>query len=193
MPHRRFLALALLACAPAALADVKTDVLAAHEAMVKAGKFRMVGTTSSGKDTQEMWSEVHWPDRFHSRTAGSEFIMVPGKTWMKQGGQWMAMPMDMSAMVKSMTPQAIRDTFANMQNEKDLGETTLDGRKVRVYEYDTSATIMGIKADSHVKVYIDPATHLMVKQEVDGSAAGQKSRTVQTYEYDDTISIDPPL
>ena len=192
MTFRSLAALVLVACAPAALADVKSDVMAAHDAMVKAAKFRMVGTTTSGGETQEMWSEVHWPDRFHARNAGGEFIVIPGQTWMKQGGEWMQMPMDMSAMVKGMTPTAVSDMFANMKNEKDLGEQTLDGRKVRVYEYDTSTSVMGIKAESHVKLWIDPATNLIVKQEVDGSAAGHTSKTVQTYEYDDAISIDPP-
>ena len=192
MSFRNLAALALIAFAPATFADVKSDVLASHEAMLKAGKFRMVGTTTSGKDTQQMWSEVQWPDRFHARNAGGEFIMIPGKTYMKQGGQWMVMPMDMGAMVKSFSPGAIRESFDNMANAKDLGEQELDGKTVRVYEYDTSATIMGIEAESHVKLYIDPGTKLVVRQEADSTAMGQKSRTVQDYEYDDSISIEAP-
>ena len=191
---RNLAAFALLACAPAAWADVKADVMAAHDAMVKAGKFRMVGTVTSKHGTQELWSEVHWPDRFHARNAGGEFILLPGKTWMKQpGGEWMAMPMDMGAMVKNLTPAAIREQFENMTNEKELGESRLGNRTVRGYEYDTSAKVMGIEAKSHVKVWIDPQTNLVLKQEVDGEAMGQQSKTVQTFAYDDSISIDPPL
>lgn len=194
MMLRSFAALALLACAPAAFADVKADVMAAHEAMVEAGKFRTVGTVTSKDGTQELWSEVHWPDRFHARNAGGEFIMLPGQTWMKQpGGEWMAMPMDMGAMVKSFTPDAIREAYENMTNEKELGESRLGDKTVRGYEYDTTATIMGIKATSHVKVWVDTATDLVIKQEIDGEAMGQKSRTVQTYAYDPAISIDPPI
>jgi hypothetical protein len=193
MMLRSLAALALVAFAPVVFADVKSDVLAAHEAMVKAGKFRTIGTTTSGKDSQEFWSEAEWPDRFHARNAGGEFIMLPGKTYMKQGGQWMVMPMDMSAMVKSFTPSAIREQFDNMRNAKDLGEMEINGRTLHGYEYDTSATIMGIKAESHVKLWIDPDSHLVIKQEADSSAMGQKSHTVQTYEYDDTISIKAPM
>ena len=193
MSFRSLAALALLAFAPATFADVKSDVLASHEAMLKAGKFRMVGTTTSGKDTQEIWSEIVWPDRVHARNAGGEFIVLPGKTWMKQGGEWMLMPMDMSAMMKAFSPGAIRESFDNMKNAKDLGEQELDGKTARVYEYDTSASVMGIKAESHVKVYIDPETKLVVRQEADSTAMGQKSKTVQDYQYDASISIDPPI
>ena len=186
-------ALFLLAFAPFAAADVKSDLVASHDAMVKAGKFRMTGYTDSNGKRDELWSEVHWPDRFHARNAGGEFILVPGKTWMKQGGQWMAMPMDMSAMAKSYGPEAMRQMFDNMTNAKDLGESTLEGRKVRGYEYDTFVTMMGFKAESHVKVWIDADTKVVVRQESDTSAGGQQSKVVQEYEYDSSISIDPPM
>jgi len=189
----RTLPFALAFVATFAFADVKTDLLAAHEAMVEAGKFRTKGTSTTKDGTQELWSEVQWPDRFHARNAGGEFIMIPGKSYMKQGGRWMAVPMDMSAMVKNLTPDAIRQSYANITNEKDHGESTLDGATVHVYEYDTSATIMGIKADSHVKVWIDTDTGRVVKQEVEGSAAGMKSKTVQTYDYDPSIEVKAPL
>src|SRR5688572_7382006 len=193
MFFRAIAATALLAFAPFAAADVKSDMLASHEAMVKAGKFRMVGTAKTDKGTDNLWSEVQWPDRFHSRNQAGEYILLPGKSYMKQGGQWIAMPMDMSAMVQSLSPVAVRQTFDNMTNAKELGESEIGGKKVKGYEYDTFATIMGIKATSHVKVWIDPETKLVVRQETDNKAAGQTSKVVQDYEYDTSISIDPPM
>ena len=186
-------AAALLAFAPFAAADVKSEMLASHEAMVKAAKFRMVGTAKTDKGTDTLWSEVHWPDRFHTKNQGGEYILMPGKTYMKQGGQWIALPMDMSAMVKSLSPEAVRQTFDNMTNAKELGESEIGGRKVKGYEYDTFATIMGIRAESHVRVFIDPETKLVVRQETDNKAAGQTSQVAQDYEYDASISIEPPL
>ena len=183
-----------VAFAPAvAMADVKSEMMAAHEAMVDAGKFRMTGTVTTKGETVPLWSEVQWPDRFHARNPGGEFIVVPGGTYMKQGGQWMKMPMDMSAMIQSMTPGAIRQQFENMTNAKALGEKTIDGETLLGYEYDTSATMMGIKAESHVVAWVDPDTKRIVRQEVEGKAMGQTSKTVQVYEYDDSISIDPPM
>ena len=190
---RAVTATALLAFASFAAADVKSDLLASHEAMVKAAKFRMVGTVETDKGNDPLWSEVHWPDRFHTKNQGGEYILVPGKTWMKQGGQWMALPMDMSAMVKSLSPDAVRQTFDNMTNGKELGESEIAGRKVKGYEYDTFATIMGIRAESHVKVWVDPETKLVVRQETANKAAGQTSKVVQDYEYDASISVDPPM
>lgn len=185
--------IAWLAFAPFAAADVKADLLASHEAMMKAGKFRMTGYTETKGKRDELWTEVHWPDRYHARNAGGEFILLPGKTYMKQGGQWMAMPMDMSAMASSFAPEAMHQMFDNMTNAKDLGETTLEGRTVRAYEYDTFVTMMGFKAQSHVKVYIDPETNLVVRQESDTEAGRQQSKVVQEYEYDPSISIDAPM
>lgn len=194
MSFHRFALAALLAFAPVvASADVKSEMMAAHAAMVEAGKFRMTGTVTSKEGTVPLWSEVQWPDRFHARNPGGEFIVLPGATYMKQGGQWMKMPMDMSAMIQSMTPGAIRQQFENMTNAKSLGEKTIDGETLVGYEYDTSATMMGIKAESHVQVWIDPDTKRIVRQTVDGKAMGQTSKTEQVYEYDDSISIDAPM
>ena len=187
-----FLATALLA-APSARGDAKADILASHEAMVKFGKYRATGTVQSDKGTQQMSSIVVWPDRFHVNNAGQEFIIVPGATYMKQGGQWQKLPMDMSQMVKSMTPDALRQGYDNMTNVKDLGSETIDGRETRVYEYDTRATIMGIEATSHVKAWIDADSHLPVKQVVTGTAMGMTSTTDQRYEFDSAIEVDAPL
>lgn len=188
---RTLLALLFLAFSGSAFADAKADIVAANQKLMEKSKFRMTGTTTSGGKTMNMWAEVDWPDRYHMRTDDVEFIILPGKTWMKQGGQWQALPMDMSAMVKSMSPEAVKQAEANMANVKEVGSETINGKSTTAYEYDTSMKMMGITATSHVKVYIDGDGYI-VRQESTGEAAGQNSTTVHDYEYDESIDITAP-
>lgn len=111
---------------------------------------------------------------------------------MNQGGQWTKMPMNMAGMVKQLTPDAIKQSYDNMANVQQLADAEVDGEATKVYEYDTSATIMGIKADSHVKLYVAKSNGLILRQDVDGKAMGIASQTISTYDYDPSINITAP-
>ena len=184
-------AAALLLAAPAH-ADPKADILAAHEAMMAKGKFRTETRSISSGETTVSTNEVQWPDRFHMKSKDMEMIILPEGTWMNQGGQWMKMPMNMAGMVKQLTPDAIKQSYDNMTNVQQLDDAEVEGEAVHVYEYDTTATIMGIKADSHVKLYVGKSSGLILRQDVDGKAMGVGSQTISTYTYDPDINIQAP-
>lgn len=190
---RAFLFLLATLVAGPAFADAKSDILASHKAMMEVGKFRIEGTTESRSGNVTTWAEIQWPDRYHIRNQGMEVIVLPGRTYMKQGAQWQPFPMDMSAMIKAMSPQAMKQGLDSMSNIRELGEQTIDGKVAKGYEYDSTVTMMGVTAKSHVRMWIDASTNLPLRQEIDGEAAGMKSKTVQTYTFDPAISIDAPI
>jgi outer membrane lipoprotein-sorting protein len=195
---RRFAAAVLLALAVAtpALADPKADIMAAHAKMLEKGKFRMTGTSVAGDQTTRMDSVVVWPDRYHMKMDGAggptEIIVIPGETWMNQGGSWMKLPMDMSAMIQSMTPEAMRKSFEGMTNVRELGSESIDGRDAVGYAYDSKVEMMGITSTSSVRLWVDEDTGLPLRQEVDGEAMGVKSRTVQDYVFDPAVEVRAP-
>lgn len=175
------------------LADAKEQILATYQAMVKVAKFRISGTSTSKRGSAQIEQKVVWPDRFHVKTQGTEIIIVPGGTYMKQGAQWMRFPADMTQMVKQLTPEAMKQGYDNMTNIKDLGEQDLDGKTAHVYEYDTQATIAGITAKSHVKLWIDVDSNLPLRQETAGEAMGMSSTTIANYTFDPSLQVEAPL
>jgi hypothetical protein len=194
LPIRTIVFVCALVVASIAQGGAKEEILASHAAMVKFGKFHSEGTVTAKDGTvTKTWSNVVWPDRFHVRNAGQEFIIVPGKTYMKQGEQWLPFPMDMSQLVRSLSPEALRQGYEAMTNVKDLGESERNGKSVHGYEYDTQLTIMGVTAKSHVKLWIDADTKLPVHQEADGEALGQRARTAIDYTFDEGIEVEPPM
>jgi outer membrane lipoprotein-sorting protein len=195
---RRFAVAALLALAAATPvhADPKADIMAAHGKMMEKGRFRMTGTSVAGDQTTRMESAVVWPDRYHMKMDGAgginEIIVIPGETWMKQGGSWMKLPMDMSAMIQSLTPEAMRKSFEGMTNVRELGSESIGGRDAVGYAYDSKVEIMGITSTSSVRLWVDEDTGLPLRQEIDGKAMGVSSKTVQDYVFDPAVEVRAP-
>jgi hypothetical protein len=179
-----------------AVADPRADVVAAFEAMLaKGGYSAVVEGTAGGKPTRTEL-RVLWPDRYHikSDNAGTktEMIILPGASYMNNGGNWMKLPMDMSAMSRAYSPEIMRKGLEGMSNVVDLGSEDLDGIDARVYAYDSKVTVMNITSTSKVKVWVDADTGLIVRHDSDGQAAGMHSKTVARYNYD-KVEIKAPL
>lgn len=175
-------------------AAVRAALEKSYAAMLAKGKFRVDSTTAMKGGDQKSVIEVIWPDRFRIRslTQGTEFVAVPEGTWMNHGGSWMQMPMDMSMMTKAFTAETMREGLASIANAEVLAAEEVGGRKARVYAYDQSGEIMGIRSESRVKTWIDDANDLVLRMEVDGTAMGQTSRTTNLYDWAADISIDAP-
>lgn len=174
------------------VAEVRTLLDQSFKAMQSAGSFRATSESDQDGKSVKVTNEMIWPDRFHITTGAQEFIFVPGGTWMKQGNSWSKLPMNMSQMAQSLSPDAMRQSLANLTNARILGEEKVDGHDAIVIEYDTSATVMGIATRSHVKAWIDAKSRLPLKQEASGTAMGRKSDSVTTYEFIPGLRIEAP-
>jgi hypothetical protein len=87
---KRFLcALALFAFAAApALADPKSDVMAAMVNLQKAGTYHI---TFNGKNNQTMNADFALPAKMHMVSPQMEMIKIDQTVWIKVGGQWRQM------------------------------------------------------------------------------------------------------
>ena len=133
-------------------------------------------------------------NRLHNRiTDQMEAIILPGKSYIKQGGNWQLMPVDISQMVTGFRAEMMKNSIANTTNVKELGPSEINGHKVKGYEYDSTATVMGQSSSAHCKMWLDVDTGLPVRQEVDGSAMGHKSHTIQDYDFTSPVKIEAPI
>jgi hypothetical protein len=86
---RLLCALALFAFAAApALADPKSDVLAAMANLQKAGTYHI---TFNGKNNQTMNADFALPAKMHVVSPQMEMIKIDQTVWIKVGGQWRQM------------------------------------------------------------------------------------------------------
>lgn len=174
----------------AAVRKVLGDSFAAMEA---AKSFRSTTAAEESGVKSTVQNDTIWPDRFHTRNGAQEFVFVPGASYIKQGGTWSQLPVDMSEMVRSLSPDAMKQSLANLSNARLLGEEQIKGRTAIVVEYDTHARVMGIDTKSHVKAWIDAKTRLPIQQQAEGTAMGRRSKAFTIYDFVSDLRIEAPL
>ncbi len=185
------LAAALAASSVAAHADCKSELEAIMQAHLKAGPYHTSMEMVANGKTRKIEADVILPSSFHMRMPEMETIMVKQGTWMKMNGKWMAMPAAMSAMTGNMMQDAMAQGMKGASNFTCGTTAEFDGQSHPLYEFDTSASAMGVKATSHVKLF-DGANNLPAGMIIEGSAMGVQSVTTQHIKYDPSITINPP-
>ena len=144
-----------LALPSIALADAREELIAAfgkafdHEAY----RIEIESPSQGGVDAQV---DVQMPDRFHMRSAEGEFIIHPQGTWTKHGGQWMKMPMDMSAMVAAYAQPSREEAEADLAEVERIGEEEVRGCPSTLYRYrnDDGSAIAAVCRDTGYPVRI---------------------------------------
>lgn len=190
---RNFSYLILIFSLLAHASNVKNDIAAAMRAQVSPGlKYRSISTLTSEGKTQKIIAEVIFPDRFHLQLPEMECIIVPQGTWMKRrGAGWTKLPMDMNALIKQYTPEAIEEAVKGIGDVQYLGEEQVHGGSAKSYSYNFNSAVMGINSKGSTKVWISENGRV-VHSEVNVNAAGRNSKVVQDIEYDDGIQIAAP-
>lgn len=184
---------------PAPVGSPQDAVVAALQALLQAGPYRTKTTIVAGSDTINLVGEMIPPDKLHTRmTSGSfesETIVIGDAVWSKRDGAWSVLPVSGKEMLQSAFPAlAVDQLIGTISNAGSAGTETVDGEPTNVYTY-TSTTDLGAGSQviSAVKLWVSARRGVPVKQEVVGEAGGVQSTTVQTIEYDPTITIAAPM
>ena len=189
--HRFSLALALVpVLAGPAFADCLDELKSVADRHKTAGAYRVEMKMTGGENPTTITAEVVLPDRFRMTMPQGQAVIVGDKSWMNMGGRWMEIP-GMGGAITGMTRQA-ELVSADSALNVTCSDADVEGRSLRLIEFDASGKPMGIDATSHVKLYLDPSTGLPAIQQIDGEAAGMKSSIVQTITFDPSIVIEPP-
>jgi len=187
-----FFATALtVALTAVAHADCKSDLESIMQAHLKAGPYHTKMEMVAGGKTRTIETDVILPSSFHMKMPEMETIMLKQGTWMKMGGTWKAMPAAMSAISGNMIQDAMAQGMKGASNFQCGTSAEFDGQSYPLYEFDSAASAMGIKATSHIKLFKGP-NGLPVGMIVAGEALGVKSLTTQHIKYDPAITINPP-
>ena len=164
-----------------------------------AGAYRVKTVLESAQGKMEMTSEVIPPDQMRvvmdMGEQTQEMVFIGEKGWMKMGGDWTESSIQGSA-IMSQIGTLNEKMLEAMSDFAEAGSETVDGVESRVFTYKVELSGEGDAAmavKSSVKLYVDVARGLPIKQEVEGEAMGVKSTSVQMIEYDSSIQIEAPV
>ena len=188
-------ALLLLATASVAHADPKAEVFAAWDAMIAAKSYRATIETTANDQTFKQTVEMIIPERMRMTGGpGGDFVITPEGAWIKIPGQeWTDAPPGTAAMSKQfMSPEFVEKAKTSVKSVKALGEESVGGQAAKAYQIEQVMTMMGIESESSTKLFVDVKTGRPIRQEVDATAMGRSSRTVQNIEYVADLQIVAP-
>jgi hypothetical protein len=80
-----------------------------------------------------------------------------------------------------------------INNAQAAGTEEVEGIEANVYTYDSVFENSGQTIEGSGKIWIDPANGLPLKLESEAEVQGVSSTTTQEIEYDDSITIEPPV
>ena len=167
-----------LALPALAFADARQELISAFGKAFDHEAYR-IEVDSPGQRGGQAQIDVQLPDRFHMRSAEGEFIIHPQGTWAKHGGQWMKMPMDMSAMVASYAQPSREEAEAELTEVERIGEEEVRGCHSTLYRYRNAegSAIAAVCGDTGYPVRIQ--------------TEGREAVTLY-YDFDSAIDIRPP-
>lgn len=201
MFFRSLMLVFVLCCAvlaPAARADdsARADLLALWQKMFATRDLAFsADIVSIDKKGREMRSQMrtNWPNRFHMKSAGTEFIIIGDSTWMKAEGQgWMKFPMSMKKVIDAYTPEVMKASMDGTTNVRYLRDETVEGKDCKVFAYDFDVKVMGFRSKGNSTVFLDKDSGYPLRAETEGEAMGQRSKTIVTYSYDPNIRVGAP-
>ena len=190
--------------APASGTGALDLIASAMRAQASSKSFRstVVTTPDGGKSTTTIIEYVA-PDRIHMVRPTGETIVIKGQgTWEKVGGKWMKSPVDMSSTVFAfLDPSSIEQlkSSVSLGTVQLVGPALLGTTPTIVYKYDETLKGMAMDgSDLHgsYQIWVGATDQRVYKLEGDSDSPikpGAKMHSLNTYEYDINIQIQPPI
>lgn len=181
--------------------DPKAAVVQVLTAMQNSGPYRVTTTIVSDDTTMEMTGEVIPPDKMHNKTMiddqPMEMLMVGEQSWMKLGDDWQEMPGGAALTIEQALGFSVDELDKMITDVAYVGVESLNSVDAAVYTFtnDTSKSeaLKDMDVKSTVKLWVNIASGLPIQQEIAGEAMGIKSTSTQMIEFDDSITIEPPV
>lgn len=181
--------------------DPKAAILQALRSQLTAGPYRTT-TVITGEDfEQSATAEIAPPDRMHlTMDMGGmqmEMIYIGDQVWSKQGdGAWEVADRMSAPDAALLDETMIADTERTITEAALIGPEVLDGVNTLLYTFTTDlnrSEIMPMPGVQQTRLWVDAATGLIVRQEMQDATADMPTTTVQTVEYDPAITIEAPV
>jgi hypothetical protein len=193
---RSFLSLVILAAVQTqAKADCTEELKGILKRMMTSGPFHVEGKMSVKARDSLLSADMNPPEAMHTRitTDGKtvEMLKIGSKFWTNDGKAWHQMPEAYGAIASKMASnlEDIAPDYA--QGAQCLGEKSIDGQTYLAYTF--KLDMQGGLFSAQGLLYVDPKTHLLARQVIDGDIFGIKNHTEKQFTFDPSIKIEPPV
>lgn len=195
----------LLAAAPPALADCRSDVVDAFEKQRKAGAFRMVANVIGAQGPMTLSLDYVLPDKLHQtikfaiQPTPIEALLIGPRAWVDEGKGWRDASKDERDELNRQLAQVSEETSESLGQFDCLGNSAVDGAHLTAYlaiegPKDKSQTTAPVNKDNRAEriIYIDPTTGLPARTILALPGKYDKPIFKAVYSYPADIKVEPP-
>jgi hypothetical protein len=178
---------------PLSTSMTPSDALAqAMRTQLSAKSYRVRISSSPAAAQGETLVEYVAPDRIHMSNPLNEMIAVGSVTYTRQGdGPWQKAPINAGEIARTFRDPKLIDQLTTNYDIKFVGEDTLDGAPMLVYEYTPKATSSAPKGGK-TKVWISAVDSFPRKVETQG-VTNPSVTTIIYSDYNTDIKIELPV
>lgn len=130
------------------------------------------------------------PDRWHFKQSAGEVIVIGKQSYVNRNSKWIKIDDDLSSAIGNQTQLITEESIQRIKDVKKLREETFNGKEAIVYEYTTKDE--NTSSDAATSVWIEKATGLPLKIELNGMINGKKQTISTVYDYDKKVVIEAP-
>jgi hypothetical protein len=188
----------LLLSVDLARADCADAVVAAFEAMRKAGPYRSRMVTQAPAGFIETETIAAWPEGMRTTTRGngvaSGIVVLGDRVWQDEGegAGFVALPAERAGPIAAATRARSTTPPTKPQKATCVGEEEKDGQKFTVYEYERPLKVGGQDGVTHARLSVDPVSKVPRRMMVTSTAMGIMSLSHITITYDRALRVEAP-
>lgn len=177
-----------------ASSDPKADIISASKKFVELSSFT-ADMNGTGDNAIHMRLEYVAPDRYHvinlaGPAGGMETIMIGKNTYMKTGGTWRKLQVNLGGSIPTMRDSFTEEGLKTLTDVKFDGDDSVDGKPALLYSYKN--TVPNVNTPITSKTWVSKDTGLPMKIVVDYSSGPLKQMTVK-YDTETKLTIEPPV
>jgi outer membrane lipoprotein-sorting protein len=174
--------------------DPKADIERMSDSFLKLDSFR-AEMTGTGDTNMKAEMDFEAPDRFRMSsnipgTPSSEIIVIGKATYLKAGGKWQKMDLDMGSSLPNLRESFSKEGMKWFKTIQFEGEDTAEGKPAYRYSYTGKAP--GNPSEYSSTIWVERSTGLPIKVNADYESGSLKSMII-IYDYSTEIKIEPPI
>lgn len=157
-------------------------------------------TTPEGGQQAPTTIEFVPPDRYRIRSMpGRDLVIVGEEVFVQNGQQWSRWDISADSIINPDSASVLEKSISSVQC---ASPETLDGKTVHACQYDSVTNIGGSDMPIHTKMWIDAASGLPYKIDIDGyvgsmdaqtgKVSAVKAKSSLIYFFDASITIEKP-
>jgi hypothetical protein len=162
----------------------RADLISSTQKLQKVPYWSAVVTSATDLDVR-LDMEYVAPDRFRIKKPEGELIVIGAMVYSNETGKWEKVEdAEASVSIRDQITAGIAEGVKSLKDVEVVGKEKFNNREATVYSHKVG--------DATIKIWIETATGLQLKNELETNVTGELMKQTTVYDYDTPVKIEAP-